>query len=68
MISLPWTLQIYTVDNGTLERVAHGEVFFLARQDGRLDVWDYFYRMNEVRYMALPGSSRIQQDPAGSAK
>ncbi|CAJ1383167.1 unnamed protein product [Effrenium voratum] len=23
-------------------------VFFLARQDGRLDVWDYFYRMNEV--------------------
>merc|ERR1719410_1929980 len=23
-------------------------VFFLARQDGRLDTWDYFYRMNEV--------------------
>jgi len=23
-------------------------VFFLARQDGRVDVWDYFYRMNEV--------------------
>lgn len=23
-------------------------VFFLCRQDGRLDVWDYFYRMNEV--------------------
>jgi dynein intermediate chain 2, axonemal len=23
-------------------------VFFLARQDGRLDAWDYFYRMNEV--------------------
>ena len=24
------------------------QVFFLARQDGRLDVWDYFYRMNEA--------------------
>merc|ERR1711920_1016191 len=23
-------------------------VFFLARHDGRLDTWDYFYRMNEV--------------------
>jgi dynein intermediate chain 2 len=23
-------------------------VFFLCRQDGRLDTWDYFYRMNEV--------------------
>jgi len=23
-------------------------VFFLARQDGRLDTWDYYYRMNEV--------------------
>jgi len=23
-------------------------VFFLCRQDGRMDVWDYFYRMNEV--------------------
>mmetsp|Transcript_39003 Transcript_39003/g.82935 ORF Transcript_39003/g.82935 Transcript_39003/m.82935 type:complete len:582 (+) Transcript_39003:117-1862(+) len=23
-------------------------VFFLCRQDGRLDVWDYYYRMNEV--------------------
>jgi len=23
-------------------------VFFLCRQDGRLDAWDYFYRMNEV--------------------
>jgi len=23
-------------------------VFFLCRQDGYLDVWDYFYRMNEV--------------------
>mmetsp|Transcript_88772 Transcript_88772/g.250040 ORF Transcript_88772/g.250040 Transcript_88772/m.250040 type:complete len:571 (-) Transcript_88772:220-1932(-) len=23
-------------------------VFFLCRHDGRLDVWDYFYRMNEV--------------------
>jgi len=23
-------------------------VFFLARADGRLDTWDYFYRMNEV--------------------
>lgn len=25
-------------------------VFLLARSDGRLDVWDYFYRMNEVSY------------------
>lgn len=23
-------------------------VFFLARHDGRLDCWDYYYRMNEV--------------------
>merc|ERR1719262_1647143 len=23
-------------------------VFFLCRQDGRLDTWDYYYRMNEV--------------------
>jgi len=23
-------------------------VFFLCRQDGRMEVWDYFYRMNEV--------------------
>jgi len=23
-------------------------VFFLARHDGRLDAWDYYYRMNEV--------------------
>ncbi|CAE8709077.1 unnamed protein product [Polarella glacialis] len=23
-------------------------VFFLSRHDGRLDTWDYFYRMNEV--------------------
>jgi len=23
-------------------------VFFLCRQDGRIDTWDYFYRMNEV--------------------
>jgi len=23
-------------------------VFFLCRHDGRLDTWDYFYRMNEV--------------------
>jgi len=23
-------------------------VFFLCRHDGRLDVWDYYYRMNEV--------------------
>eukprot|EP00928_Gymnodinium_smaydae_P081400 TRINITY_DN64938_c0_g1_i1.p1 TRINITY_DN64938_c0_g1~~TRINITY_DN64938_c0_g1_i1.p1 ORF type:complete len:619 (+),score=158.15 TRINITY_DN64938_c0_g1_i1:248-1858(+) len=23
-------------------------VYFLARHDGRLDVWDYYYRMNEV--------------------
>merc|ERR1719456_1753535 len=23
-------------------------VFFLTRHDGRIDVWDYFYRMNEV--------------------
>mmetsp|Transcript_119494 Transcript_119494/g.343260 ORF Transcript_119494/g.343260 Transcript_119494/m.343260 type:complete len:563 (-) Transcript_119494:118-1806(-) len=23
-------------------------VFFLCRQDGRLECWDYFYRMNEV--------------------
>mmetsp|Transcript_112161 Transcript_112161/g.250614 ORF Transcript_112161/g.250614 Transcript_112161/m.250614 type:complete len:177 (+) Transcript_112161:2-532(+) len=23
-------------------------VFFLTRQDGRLDTWDYYYRMNEV--------------------
>lgn len=23
-------------------------VFFLTRHDGRLDTWDYFYRMNEV--------------------
>jgi len=23
-------------------------VFYLCRQDGRLDCWDYFYRMNEV--------------------
>ena len=29
-------------------RCFSAEVFFLARQDGRLDVWDYFYRMNEV--------------------
>jgi len=46
--------------------VCHGEVFFLARQDGRLDVWDYFYRMNEVRHHMVP--PRIQQDPAGSAE
>mmetsp|Transcript_45161 Transcript_45161/g.144663 ORF Transcript_45161/g.144663 Transcript_45161/m.144663 type:complete len:571 (-) Transcript_45161:80-1792(-) len=23
-------------------------VFFLCRQDGKMDVWDYYYRMNEV--------------------
>jgi len=23
-------------------------VFFLTRHDGRLDIWDYYYRMNEV--------------------
>mmetsp|Transcript_59092 Transcript_59092/g.120441 ORF Transcript_59092/g.120441 Transcript_59092/m.120441 type:complete len:173 (+) Transcript_59092:2-520(+) len=23
-------------------------VFYLCRQDGRLDTWDYYYRMNEV--------------------
>lgn len=29
------------------------QVFFLARQDGRLDVWDYFYRMNEAALREL---------------
>lgn len=25
-------------------------VFFLTRKDGWLDIWDYFYRQNEVAY------------------
>ncbi|CAK9075024.1 70 kDa intermediate chain [Durusdinium trenchii] len=35
-------------DGFELAKVQYFWVFFLARQDGRLDVWDYFYRMNEV--------------------
>ena len=25
-------------------------VFYVARKDGVLDVWDYFFRQNEVAY------------------
>jgi dynein intermediate chain 2 len=34
-------------------------VFFVTRMDGVMDIWDYFYRQNEVAYSHKVGDSPL---------
>jgi dynein intermediate chain 2 len=34
-------------------------VFFVTRMDGVVDIWDYFYRQNEVAYSHKVGDSML---------
>ena len=52
-------VQTITTNFTSRASVAGAGVFYVARMDGAVDIWDYFYRQNEVAYSHKVGDAPL---------